>query len=72
MDPRTGQPAAGAHLAAGVLPSPTDTDALSTARLVSGPAGHDAIRSLRPGMRTLVVGHDDGHGANVASSGIEL
>jgi thiamine biosynthesis lipoprotein len=72
IDPRTGQPAEGAQLAAVVLPSPTETDALSTALLVSGPAGYDTIRSLRPGMRTLVVGHDAGHGATVASSGIEL
>jgi len=55
MDPRTGQPVKGALLAAVVLPSATETDALSTALLTLGSAGHDRIASLRPGMRTLLV-----------------
>jgi len=55
LDPRTGQPATGTALAAVVLPSATETDALSTALLTLGAAGHDAIANLRPGMRTLVV-----------------
>jgi thiamine biosynthesis lipoprotein len=55
MDPRTGQPAARAVLAAVVLDSATETDALSTALLTLGPKGHDTIAGLRAGMRTLVV-----------------
>lgn len=62
IDPRTGGPAGGALLAAAALPSATETDALSTALLVSGRDGHDRIASLRPGMRTLVV--SDRPGAN--------
>jgi thiamine biosynthesis lipoprotein len=55
LDPRTGQPVSGAVLAAVVLPSATETDALSTALLVLGPGGHERIASLRPGMKTLLV-----------------
>ncbi len=56
IDPRDGQPACRAMLAAVVLPSATETDALSTALLVRGPEGQKPISELRPGMRTLVVG----------------
>src|ERR1043166_2711680 len=56
LDPRTGLPAAAALLSAVVLPSATETDALSTALLTVGPEGHEEIARLRPGMRTLVVG----------------
>jgi thiamine biosynthesis lipoprotein len=55
LDPRTGQPVAGTALAAVVLPSATEADALSTALLTLGAAGHDSIANLRPDMRTLVV-----------------
>jgi thiamine biosynthesis lipoprotein len=55
IDPRTGQPANNAVLAAVGLPSATETDALSTALLVLGSDGHDAIAKLRPQMRTLVM-----------------
>jgi FAD:protein FMN transferase len=60
IDPRTGEPAIGTVLAAVVLPSATETDALSTALLTLGAAGHDAIARLRPGMRTLVVSESGG------------
>jgi thiamine biosynthesis lipoprotein ApbE len=56
LDPRTGQPVANAVMAAVVLPSATETDALSTALLVVGAEGHEKIARLRPSMRTLVVG----------------
>jgi len=56
LDPRSGQPVSNAVLAAVVLPSATETDALSTALLVVGPEGHEKIAQLRPGMRTLIVG----------------
>jgi thiamine biosynthesis lipoprotein len=55
IDPRTGQPVETALLAAVVLPSATETDALSTALLTVDAAGHEAIRSLRPGMRSMLV-----------------
>ena len=50
LDPRTGRPVEGALLAAVVLPSATETDALSTALLISG---GDKIARMRSGMRTL-------------------
>src|SRR6266851_4117360 len=55
LDPRTGEPASRALLAAVAHTSATETDALSTALLTVGSAGHDAIARLRPGMSTLVV-----------------
>jgi thiamine biosynthesis lipoprotein len=55
LDPRTGEPVQGAILATVALPSATETDALSTALLTLGKAGHQAIAGLRPGMRTLVA-----------------
>lgn len=60
IDPRTGQPVKTALLSAVVLPSATETDALSTALLTLGQGGHETIRALRPAMRSLVV---DGNGA---------
>lgn len=56
LDPRTGAPATGALLAAVVLPSATETDALSTALLTLGLEGLEAVSSFRAGMRALVVG----------------
>jgi len=55
LDPRTGRPVARAALAVVVLPSATETDALSTALLVEGAEGQDRITQLRPGMKTLVA-----------------
>jgi thiamine biosynthesis lipoprotein len=55
LDPRTGHPTDAAVLAAVVAPSATESDALSTALLTVGPAGHEAITRLRPGLRTLVA-----------------
>jgi thiamine biosynthesis lipoprotein len=71
IDPRTGQPALGTVLAAVVLPSATETDALSTALLTVGREGHERIANLRPGMKTLVVSESDGK-TNVEARGIEL
>ena len=62
LDPRTGESAEGALLAAVALPSATETDALSTALLTAGLAGHDTIANLRTGMRTLVVARTDAAG----------
>jgi len=71
LDPRTGQPVTGTAMAAVVLPSATETDALSTALLTLGAAGHDATANLRPGMRTLLVA-ESGGGFHVQAKGIEL
>ena len=55
LDPRTGQPVSNAVLAAVILPSATETDALSTALLTLGQGGTETISKLRPGIRTLLV-----------------
>jgi thiamine biosynthesis lipoprotein len=71
LDPRAGQPVSNAVLAAVVLPSATETDALSTALLVAGPEGHEKIAQLRPRIRTLVVGAGATH-FRADSKGIAL
>jgi FAD:protein FMN transferase len=55
LDPRTGHPVAHSALAAVILPSATETDALSTALLTLGIPGHKTIQSRRPKMRSLVI-----------------
>ena len=60
LDPRTGQPATGTVLAVVVLPSATESDALSTALLTLGPQGHEKIAALRSRMRTLVAAEANG------------
>ena len=71
IDPRTGEPATGASLAAVVLPSATETDALSTALLTLGQSGYERISTLRPRMRTLVVQESQGQPI-VMSKSIQL
>ena len=71
IDPRTGEPAVGTVLAAVVLRSATETDALSTALLILGSAGHEKIASLRAGMRTLVVSEGEGQ-LRVEAKGITV
>jgi len=72
LDPRTGWPVNNSLLAAVILPSATETDALSTALLVASSSGHDNIARLRQGMRTLLaVQAEDGKGFRVESKGIE-
>ncbi len=71
IDPRTGEPADRASLAAVVLPSATETDALSTALLTVGSEGHDRIASLRPAIRTLVLA-EAGDGFRCESSGMTI
>lgn len=58
IDPRTGEPTNAALLAAVWGPSPTDTDALSTALLVLGEAGLDALRDRMPEYRGLVLNRE--------------
>lgn len=73
LDPRTGQPASQAVLSAVILPSATETDALSTALLILGAKGRHRIANLRPTMRTLVVEKGNGRRAfRVLSKGIKV
>jgi thiamine biosynthesis lipoprotein len=60
LDPRTGMPVTGAVLAAVVLPSATETDALSTALLTLGREGKKSLAQHHPGIRTLLVSESDG------------
>ncbi len=55
IDPRSGEPVTRALLAMVILPSATETDALSTALLTLGADGQEQITALRPGMRTLLL-----------------
>jgi thiamine biosynthesis lipoprotein len=55
LDPRTGQPTEAAELSVVVLPSATETDALSTALLTRGVEGYDEMADLRPKMQSLLV-----------------
>jgi len=71
IDPRDGRPASRTVLAAVILPSATETDALSTALLTVGLEGHQAIAGLREGMRTLVIGKAGGQLCS-KSKGIEV
>ncbi|MCD6051160.1 MAG: hypothetical protein K0Q55_2563, partial [Verrucomicrobia bacterium] len=59
IDPRLGEPVAGALMSACILPSATETDALSTALLVSGLTDWANLSTLRPNLRALVVGRND-------------
>lgn len=70
IDARTGYPTEAAALSAVVLPSATETDALSTALLTLGPAGLPPIVVLRDKMRCLVVGQQNGQ-LTVDSRGID-
>jgi thiamine biosynthesis lipoprotein len=63
LDPRLGEPVQGAHLAAAILPSATETDAWTTALLALGRDGLGPISQLRPAMRTLLLGQDPGSGS---------
>lgn len=71
LDPRSGEPVTRALLAVVVLPSATETDALSTALLTLGAEGHDQIVALRPGMQTVLV-TPTADGFHTASRGIDL
>jgi len=71
IDPRTGWPVNNAVQAALVLPSATETDALSTALLVLGLEGHEAISRLRADMRTMVVAPAE-QGFRVEARGIAV
>lgn len=73
IDPRTGQPTQGALLAAVVLPSATESDALSTMLLTRGPGGFEEVLRLRPGLRALVASPVPGKELlRVEAAGFEL
>lgn len=55
IDPRSGEPVQCALLAAAVLPSATESDALSTALITLGAAGLPRLRQARPEGRFLVM-----------------
>jgi len=55
IDPRTARPVQRALLAAVILPSATETDALSTALLTVGKTGQRRLANLRSRMQTIVV-----------------
>ena len=69
IDARTGHPTEAAVLSAVVLPSATETDALSTALLTLGAGALPTIVGLRPGARGLVLDRCAGR-LNLASAGI--
>jgi FAD:protein FMN transferase len=71
LDPRTGEPASRAVLAAVALPSTTETDALSTALLTLGPPGLDRLARLRP-LSRLLVAEMRGDEMAAEARGIEL
>jgi thiamine biosynthesis lipoprotein ApbE len=54
LDGRTGRPSERAELAAVVLESAAESDALSTALLVEGVEGIGKLRARRPAARALV------------------
>ena len=55
IDPRTGRPTRRAQLAAVVLPSATESDAISTALLTLGAPGLQQLVALRPEIQALVA-----------------
>jgi thiamine biosynthesis lipoprotein len=70
IDPRTGAPAEGARLTAVVLPSATETDALSTA-LLTAPELMDEMVKQHPRLRCLVAsGSEDS--PQMATHGMSL
>ena len=71
IDPRAGHPVNKSVLSAIGLPSATETDALSTALLVAGLDGYEAIAQLRPGTRALVLAGSE-ENFRMLSQGIAL
>ena len=71
LDPRTGMPVSEAVLAAVVLLSATESDALSTALLTLGKGSHELLAKFRPGIRTLLV-VESGENYSVGSNGLAI
>lgn len=73
MDPRLGRPVQGALLAAMVLPSATESDALSTALLVRGAGMVELLKKGGAAARCLVVERDGSSaGWRAVTHGISL
>jgi thiamine biosynthesis lipoprotein len=73
IDPRLGEPVQRAVLAAVVLPSATESDALSTALLCVGPEALERLKQLREPMRALVAWEEEESGElRVAAKGLVL
>jgi thiamine biosynthesis lipoprotein len=70
LDPSSGLPVENALMAAVVTGSATETDALSTAMLVGGPARYEITSRLRPGMRSVLLTWGE-KGPEMRSKGIE-
>ena len=66
IDPRSGEPAGDAVMAAVALPSTTETDALSTALLTRGQTGLPEIVRCRPEARCWVMGAKGEFASNVS------
>ena len=60
IDPRIGEPVSAAFLTAVILPSATETDALSTALMVQGKAGPAMMSKVCPGAKFSIVSQRDG------------
>jgi FAD:protein FMN transferase len=60
LDPRLGEPIAGALMAAVITPSATEADALSTALLVLGASGQAGLHEAFPDLQSLVIGQGTG------------
>ena len=72
LDPRSGQPAQNALLAAVALPSGTAADARSTALLVSGGAGLAALGQAGESSRSLLLLPDGNSGFRTLNDGFDL
>lgn len=72
IDPRAGRPVVGAVLAAVVLPSATESDALSTALLALGSSGLEKLCLWRPQARAMVVAPTDEGNFAASVRGISL
>lgn len=71
MDPSAGEPVAGALMAAVILPSATESDALSTALLVRGKTLLEKLSMPEVNIRCLVLEKDESsRGYSVVTNGI--
>jgi thiamine biosynthesis lipoprotein len=70
IDPRTGAPADNALLSAVVLPTATETDALSTA-LITAPELLQPLANQRPGIRCLVLPRNES-APRICAHGIDI
>jgi thiamine biosynthesis lipoprotein len=71
LDPGSGRPVENTLMAAVVTASATETDALSTAMLVSGAPDYEITSRLRPGMRSILLTWGE-KGTEIRSNGIEI